>query len=67
MNMCPCYEERTMPGLGSYLGRPRLFNWITILLLTAWVILVAIVAETNPADQAAQPADSQAFIESLTR
>lgn len=67
MNMCPCCEEKTRLGLGSYLGRPRLFNWITILLLTGWVMLVAIVAETNPADPAAQPGNSRAFIESLTR
>lgn len=29
--------------------RPQLFNWITVLLLTGWVLLVALIAlGTNP-------------------
>lgn len=67
MNMCPCCEETTTPGFGSYLSRPRLFNWITILLITGWVLLVAIVAESNHPDPAAGSENVQAFIESLTR
>lgn len=47
MNTCPaCDQHKTMIGLEGHYTRPRLFNWITILLVTAWVVVVGVVAET---------------------
>ncbi|HKI75240.1 MAG TPA: hypothetical protein VJ998_11365 [Pseudomonadales bacterium] len=47
MNMCPCPEEKPLIGVPGQYARPRLFNWITILLVTAWVVVVGIVAQTS--------------------
>lgn len=49
-------------------ARPRFFNWMTILLVTAWVVLVAVIAEVSgPAIDAEGAGDPAAFVESLTR
>ena len=54
-----------MIGFGGNYTRPKLFNWITILLITAWVILVGIVAETSQS-RAPDPNETpQAFVKSL--
>lgn len=67
---CPCKAQSTfLTRLLDYSrGRPRLFNWMSILLLTVWVILVSIIIETGgkngPDTQDSLPVE--AFIESLT-
>lgn len=65
MNTCPCSEERPMIGLEGHFARPRLFNWITILLVTAWVVVVGIVAQTSQTH--AHASDSRTFVETLAR
>lgn len=44
-------------------GRPRLFNWITILLVTVWVGLVAVIVEVSRPSKQAVSVDT--FVESL--
>lgn len=49
----------------GYHPRPRLFNWITILLLAGWVVLVALIAlGTNP-DGFDNTANAERFIREL--
>lgn len=63
MYHCPC-DEKPMTGLLR--ARPKLFNWITILLLTGWVLLVALVAElSTPVPPEGQGNDVETFIEQL--
>lgn len=58
---CPCDEIQPGPGP----GRPQLFNWITILLLTGWVVLVTLIAlGTNP-DAFDNTVDAERFIREL--
>lgn len=60
MNPCPsCCDERS---LGHYV-RPRLFNWITILLLTGWIALVALTAES--VGETPRPASASALVDQL--
>lgn len=54
-----------MLGLGGLGGRPRLFNWVTILLVTAWVVLVGIVAETSQTRVRGADETPQSFVRSL--
>lgn len=53
MNLC-CPHTRT-----------RLFNWITILLVTSWVGLVTLVAEYSM--PIADTTEAAAFVEELVR
>ncbi len=54
MNLCCPYS------------RPKLFNWITMLLVAGWVTVVAVVAELAP-PRGEHTADVPAFVESLVR
>lgn len=55
-----------MIGFGGNFTRPKLFNWITILLVTAWVVLVGIVAESSQTRVPAADETPQTFVKSLT-
>lgn len=55
-----------MIGSGDNFTRPKLFNWITILLVTAWVVLVGIVAESSRSHEPAPDETPQVFLQSLT-
>lgn len=49
-------------------SRPRLFNWITVVLVAAWVTIVAVVAELAPRQVVVdRDPDVPAFVESLIR
>lgn len=50
----------------KYLARPRLFNWITVLLITIWMGIVAVVAETSQPGTR-ESVSMQSLIESLSR
>lgn len=65
MNRCSCCEDKTMIGVGGNYTRPRLFNWITIVLVTAWVVLVGIVAETSRTRVPGPDETTQTFVKSL--
>lgn len=54
-----------MMRLASGYTRPRLFNWITILLVTAWVALVGILAAHAPHPVVVEHDD--AFVASLVK
>ena len=41
--MCVCASESS---------RPRLFNWVSVILVTAWVLVVTAVAHSVPAELA---------------
>lgn len=56
-----------MLGSGGNYGRPRLFNWITILLVTAWVVLVGIVAESTRAHAPSNAEAPSTFVQSLAK
>lgn len=43
----------------------QLFNWITILLLTGWMLVVGIAANTAEVDKSAEAPTVQAFIRGL--
>lgn len=36
-----------MFDLGGDTTRPRLFNWMTVVLVSGWVLLVSVLAETT--------------------
>ena len=42
--MCVCASES---------NRPRLFNWVSVILVTAWVLVVTAVAHSVPGELAA--------------
>ncbi len=52
--MCICATEST---------RPRLFNGISVLLLTFWVLVVSAVAHTVPAQSTEQSVEQLAPVE----
>jgi hypothetical protein len=39
--MCICASESS---------RPRFFNWVSVVLITTWVLIVSAVAHTVPSD-----------------
>ena len=43
----------------------RLFNWITILLLTGWILVVGVAANTAEVPKSLEAPTVQAFIEAL--
>ena len=43
----------------------QLFNWITILLLTGWMLVVGAAAKTAQMDKPAEAQTTRAFIEGL--
>ena len=46
MDQCPgCPEQRAVPR--SSVPRSRFFNWITVTLVTLWVVVIAVVAESS--------------------
>ena len=51
--------------LGEETSRPRLFNWVTVLLITGWVLVVAVVIETTENRPVEQETSTQVFIENL--
>jgi hypothetical protein len=63
MNPCPCFETGCVDRSAGHYVRPRLFNWITILLLTGWIGLVAITAES--VGEAPKPTSASALVDSL--
>ena len=57
-----------MIGFGGNFARRRLFNWITIVLVTAWVGLVTIVAEhSQGGERAVMKQTPHEFIEQMAR
>lgn len=61
MNPCACCDETEVVPL----VRPRLFNWITIVLVTLWVGIVAVIAEnTTPQSQTVSV---ERFVETLAK
>ena len=56
-----------MIGFGGNYARPRLFNWITILLITAWVALVGVIAETSQSRTHSETGTVKAFVDSLAK
>ena len=51
--------------LGEETSRLRLFNWVTILLISSWVLVVAIVVETTEVRSVEGEVSTQVFIENL--
>jgi len=51
--------------LGEETSRLRLFNWVTVLLITSWVLVVAIVVETTELSPMEGEVSAQVFIEHL--
>lgn len=67
MNACPtCDNHNAKIGLEGHYTRPRLFNWITILLVTAWVLVVGIVAETAQTPEPGAAATTPSILETLS-
>ncbi len=60
---CHC-KERSDAGRGLPL-RPRLFNWMTVALLTVWVLLVALIAENSGRVDRETGLDVRSFMEQL--
>tara|TARA_R110002072_G_scaffold56097_11_gene145604 strand:- start:6381 stop:6551 length:171 start_codon:yes stop_codon:yes gene_type:complete len=54
--MCICASEPT---------RPRLFNYITVALVSAWVVVVSVVAHSVDITPVATNETLQAFVERL--
>ena len=54
--MCVCASEET---------RPRLFNCLSIVLVTIWVLIVSVVAHTVEVQPVAGEQTVQAFVEHL--
>jgi len=50
---------------GEETSRLRLFNWVTILLITSWVLVVAFVVETTDVSSVNAAVSAQDFIENL--
>ena len=71
MCVCNCSTldmDVELPVIPERLARLRsgLFNWISILLLSAWVVIVAVAANTADTGSAGVTAPAvQAFIEEL--
>ena len=64
--MCACnciYRESEMPAQAAS-AKPRLFQWMTVLLLTGWVLVVAVAAINAQVEDAPSPS-LQTFIEEL--
>ncbi|MEO2178113.1 MAG: hypothetical protein ABGY96_29035 [bacterium] len=51
--------------LGEETSRLRLFNWVTVLLITSWVLVVAVVVETTEVNSMEGEVSAQVFIENL--
>ncbi|MCB1693775.1 MAG: hypothetical protein KDI19_13490 [Pseudomonadales bacterium] len=68
MSTCQLCDERPSTPLSvaprSVRSRPPLFNWITILLVSGWVLLVAAVAEYS-ADAPRPPETVETMIDTL--
>jgi hypothetical protein len=45
------------------LSKPGLFNWVTILLLTGWILVVAVAANNAQVEVGSEALSVQAFIE----
>ena len=45
--------------------RPRLFNWITVLLVSAWVLMVVILIESTEIQPRQDPDTVKVFIEDM--
>jgi hypothetical protein len=62
-------SRKFVPGESSeQTERPvdhRLFNWITILLLTGWILVVGVAANTAEVPKSLEAPTIQAFIEDL--
>ena len=59
-------NERRQSSQISWLSlRPSLFNWITVLLVTGWVVIVAIAAELAGPDSLSAVPTLEGFLKEL--
>ena len=65
MSTCEFCEEEAHAKPVTRSPRPRLFNWMTVLLVFAWVSIVTAVLEYTHGDRV--PATTEAMVETLTR
>jgi len=54
-----------MCTLSGEFARPKLFNWVTVMLLTAWLLTVLVVVESTESQPRHQPESVQTFLEEL--
>ncbi|MCH7742394.1 MAG: hypothetical protein IIB71_06995 [Proteobacteria bacterium] len=68
LEMCVCnciYRESTRLSAQSGAAQPHLFQWMTVLLLTGWLLVVAVAAKNAQAEDASTSRSLQTFIEEL--
>ena len=64
MCVCNCiHDEIHTPLVTGSLLKPGLFNWVTILLLTGWILVVAVAANNAQVEVKSEASTVQAFIE----
>jgi hypothetical protein len=64
MCVCDCtHDEIHTPLVPGSLLKPGLFNWVTIVLLTGWILVVAVAANNAQVELKSEPSTVQAFIE----
>lgn len=66
MCVCNC-THREMHALlvAGILKKPGLFNWVTILLVTGWILVVAFALNTAEVQVKSEVLTDRAFIEKL--
>ena len=74
MSACNCCDQPMLEPLDigknerpqqiSWL-RPNLFNWVTVLLVTGWVAIVAVAAELSGSDSVSTVPTLEAFLREL--
>ncbi|MCH7743884.1 MAG: hypothetical protein IIB71_14610 [Proteobacteria bacterium] len=66
MCVCNCvYRESLELPTPAASAKPRLFQWMTVLLLTGWVLVVAVAANNAQVEGARTSTSMQAFIKEL--
>jgi hypothetical protein len=60
-----CSEPRECESTEPRVERPSLFNWVTVILVTMWVGIVAAAAELAGPDKLAPVPTLEAFIRTL--
>jgi hypothetical protein len=64
MCVCNCtHDEFNTLLVPGTLSKRGLFNWVTILLLTGWILIVAVAANNAQVEVRSEAATIQAFIE----